>query len=85
MLGPIVGQLIDVYGAQRISIPFSVLAIFAVCMLSLCTKDWQIMLAQGVAFGIANSGVSLPALALATQWFSSKRGLQLELSPPAAA
>lgn len=44
-------------------------------MLSLCTKYWQIMLTQGVAFGIASSGISLPALLLATQWFSSKRGL----------
>lgn len=75
MFGPIVGQLIGVYGARRISIPFSVLAIFTVCMLSLCTKHWPIMLAQGVAFGIASSGISLPALVLATQWFSLKRGL----------
>lgn len=75
MFGPIAGQLIGVYGARRISIPFSVLAIFAVCMHSLCAKYWQIMLAQGTAFGIASSGISLPALLLATQWFSSKRGL----------
>ena len=67
MFGPIVGQLINVYGARRISIPFSVLAIFAVYMLSLCTKYWQIMLAQGVAFGIASSGISPPALVLAIQ------------------
>jgi len=33
------------------------------------------MLAQGVAFGIASSRISLPALVLAIQWFSSKRGL----------
>ena len=33
------------------------------------------MLAQGVAFGIASSSIPLPALVLATQWFSSKRGL----------
>ena len=64
MSGPIVSQLIDVYGARRINIPFSVLAIFAICMLSLCTKYWQIMLAQGVAFGIASSGVSLSTLIL---------------------
>ncbi|OCK78756.1 monocarboxylate permease-like protein [Lepidopterella palustris CBS 459.81] len=75
LFGPIVGQLIDVYGAQRITIPFSTFAIFAVCMLSLCTKYWQVILAQGVAFGIASSGLALPALVLANQWFSSKKGL----------
>lgn len=32
-------------------------------------------MAQGVAFGFATSGLSMPAMTLATQWFSSKRGL----------
>jgi hypothetical protein len=44
-------------------------------MLSLCTKYWQVMLAQGVAFGLAAAGLSLPAMATATQWFSTKKGL----------
>jgi hypothetical protein len=44
-------------------------------MLSLCTEYWQIILAQGVAFGIGTAGVSLPALVLTSQWFSTKRGL----------
>lgn len=44
-------------------------------MLSLCKAYWQIILAQGVLFGIAAAGLSLPALVTATQWFSSKKGL----------
>lgn len=75
LFGPFVGQLIDVYGSRPIIAPFSVMAVFSVCMLSLCKEYWQVMLAQGVAFGLASSGLSLPAMALATQWFSSKRGL----------
>ncbi|KAF2652364.1 MFS general substrate transporter [Lophiostoma macrostomum CBS 122681] len=75
LFGPAVGQLIDVYGARKVTVPFSVLAILCVCMLSLCTEYWQIMLAQGVGFGIAAAGLSLPALVLANQWFSSHRGL----------
>lgn len=75
MFGPPVGKLIDVYGCRKVVAPFSVLAVFAVCMLSLCTEYWQVILAQGVAFGLGAAGLSLPAMATATQWFSSKKGL----------
>lgn len=75
MFGPAVGKLIDVYGCRRTLPPFSIMAVFSVCMLSLCTKYWQVMLAQGVAFGLAAAGLSLPAMATATQWFSTKKGL----------
>ncbi|KAF4952565.1 hypothetical protein FGADI_6636 [Fusarium gaditjirri] len=75
MLGPAVGKMIDIYGCRKTLLPFSIMAVFSVCMLSLCTKYWQVMLAQGVAFGLAAAGLSLPAMATATQWFSTKKGL----------
>lgn len=75
MLGPFVGKLIDTHGSRVVLAPFSAMAVFSVCMLSLCKTYWQIMLAQGVAFGLATSGLSLPAMTLATQWFSTRRGL----------
>jgi MFS family permease len=75
MFGPAVGKMIDVYGCRKTLLPFSIMAVFSVCMLSLCTEYWQVMLAQGVAFGFAAAGLSLPAMATATQWFSTKKGL----------
>ncbi|KAM5432747.1 hypothetical protein MferCBS31731_007371 [Microsporum ferrugineum] len=75
LFGPAVGKLIDVYGCRKTLPPFSIMAVFSVCMLSLCTQYWQVMLAQGVAFGFAAAGLSLPAMATATQWFSTKKGL----------
>ncbi|EXK98251.1 hypothetical protein FOQG_01221 [Fusarium oxysporum f. sp. raphani 54005] len=75
MLGPAVGKMIDVYGCRKTLLPFSIMAVFSVCMLSLCTQYWQVMLTQGVAFGLAAAGLSLPAMATATQWFSTKKGL----------
>lgn len=74
-LGPPVGLAIDAIGPRPILIPFSLLCVFSIFMLSLCTEYWQIMLAQGVSFGIGTAGVSLPALVLVSQWFSTKRGL----------
>ncbi|KAI9733911.1 MAG: hypothetical protein M1834_002566 [Cirrosporium novae-zelandiae] len=73
--GPIIGKLVDVYGPRPITIPFSVLAVFALCMLSLCKEYYQVMLAQGVAFGLGTAGISLPAMVVVSQWFSKKRGL----------
>lgn len=75
MFGPAVGKLIDVYGCRKLLPPFSIFAVFSVCMLSLCKQFWQVMLAQGIAFGLAAAGLSLPAMATATQWFSTKKGL----------
>ena len=75
MFGPAVGKLVDIYGCRKVIPPFSILAVFAVCMLSLCKEYWQVILAQGVVFGLAAAELSLPALATATQWFSSKKGL----------
>ncbi|KAF2131235.1 MFS general substrate transporter [Dothidotthia symphoricarpi CBS 119687] len=75
MFGPAIGKLVDVFGCRKILPPFSILAIFSVCMLSLCTTYWQVVLAQGVCFGLAAAGLCIPAMAIATQWFSTKRGL----------
>ncbi|EWZ39320.1 hypothetical protein FOZG_08455 [Fusarium oxysporum Fo47] len=52
MFGPAVGKMIDVYGCRKTLLPFSIVAVFSVCMLSLCTKYWQVMLTQGVTFGL---------------------------------
>lgn len=74
-VGPVAGVLMDALGPRRVLPAFSILLVLALCMLSLCTEYWQIMLAQGVAFGIGAAGVSLPALTVVAQWFSTKRGL----------
>lgn len=75
MFGPAIGKMVDVFGCRKILPPFSILAVFAVCMLSLCTTYWQVVLAQGVCFGLAAAGLCIPAMATATQWFSTKKGL----------
>lgn len=73
--GPAVGKLVDVYGSRAVIAPFAALAVISLGTLSLCSEYYQVLLAQGVAFGIAVSGTCLPAIVTVSQWFSTKRGL----------
>lgn len=41
---------------------------------------WQVLLCQGLGFGLACSGTTLPAVVCVTQWFSSRRGLAVGLA-----
>ncbi|EWY89148.1 hypothetical protein FOYG_10084 [Fusarium oxysporum NRRL 32931] len=58
--------MIDVYGCRKTLLPFSIVAVFSVCILSLYIKYWQVMLTQGITFGLAAAVLSLPAMATAT-------------------
>lgn len=75
--GPVIGVLVDVVGARRIVAAAAFLALLGVCMLSLCTQYWQIMLSQGICFGIGAAGLFLPAMVATGQWFTTRRGLAM--------
>ena len=74
-LGPVVGVLVDVVGPRKLILPASILALVGVFMISLCNEYWQIMLAQGIAYGIGAAALFLPPMVAVGQWFSTKRGL----------
>ena len=46
-------------------------------MLSLSTKYWQVLLSQGVVYGIGAAGLFLPGMVTSGQWFARRRGLAL--------
>jgi MFS family permease len=75
-----IGALVDRYGTRPVVAPFVALGIISLGLLSLCKTYWQIVLCQGVAFGLACSGTTLPAVICVTQWFSTKRGLAVGLA-----
>ncbi|KAJ5988396.1 hypothetical protein N7481_003606 [Penicillium waksmanii] len=75
-----IGALVDRYGTRPVVAPFVALGIVSLGLLSLCKTYWQIVLCQGVAFGLACSGTTLPAVICVTQWFSTKRGLAVGLA-----
>ncbi|KAL9051107.1 MAG: hypothetical protein Q9162_006231 [Coniocarpon cinnabarinum] len=75
VLGPGFGILADKKGPKIVLIPASVLIVFAICMLSLSKKYYQILLSEGVAFGIGASALFLTPIVAVGRWFTTKRGL----------
>ncbi|RYP78183.1 hypothetical protein DL771_000660 [Monosporascus sp. 5C6A] len=68
--GVLMGHLVDTYGTRIVIAPFAAISVLALGLLSLCTKYWQVFLCQGVLFGIACSGTTLPSIVCVTQWDS---------------
>ena len=73
--GPGFGLLADKKGPRIIIVPAGILIVFAICMLSLSTEYYQIMLSEGVAFGIGASALFLSPIVCVGRWFTTKRGL----------
>ncbi|KAJ5624686.1 hypothetical protein N7510_000995 [Penicillium lagena] len=57
----------------------ALLETFSIFMTSLCTKYWQLFLAQGVGQGIGCGLMFCPTLALISTYFAKRRGIALGL------
>ncbi|KAL1977787.1 hypothetical protein VTN31DRAFT_646 [Thermomyces dupontii] len=77
--GSIGGPLFDRFGAIVIHVS-SVLYVFAIMMISLCTEYWHFMLAQGVLLGTAMGFLQFPAMAAVAQYFEKKKATALGVS-----
>lgn len=76
-LGMFAGRLLDA-GFFRITfIVGSVIYLFGMFMLSLCTAYWQVFLAQGICVGIGFGLVFVPSLALVSTYFSKHRAIAI--------
>ena len=75
MLGGIMGKLADIFGPRKVLIPSAIMVVGGICALSAGTKYWHFILSQGIVYGIGASGLFLPAMITASNWFEKKRGL----------
>ncbi|RYP60336.1 hypothetical protein DL769_008168 [Monosporascus sp. CRB-8-3] len=82
MLGPgvLMGRLVYMYGTRIFVAPFAAISVLALGLLSLYTEYWQVLLCQGVLFGVGCSGTTLPSIVCAAQWFSTPEGLAVGLA-----
>jgi MFS family permease len=65
----------DAYGAHAVFLPGSFLLVLSLMLTSISTKYWQIILAQGVLFGLGSALIFSPAFSLPSQWFHKRRAL----------
>lgn len=75
LVGTLSGPLFDLGYFRSMLFIGNFLVIFGLFMLSLCTKYYQVFLAQAVCIGLGAGLLYIPSLALIGLSFSSKRSL----------
>ncbi|KAJ2079917.1 hypothetical protein H4R24_003446 [Coemansia sp. RSA 988] len=69
------GVLADKRGYRLTAYIGTVLCTIAYILASFCEEVWQLILTQGVLFGIGASFLFAPSISIAPQWFDKYRGL----------
>lgn len=76
-IGVISGPLYDKGYLRSLILSGSFFVTFGLMMTSLCTKYWQLILAQAVTSGLGTGLLYIPALAIIPQYFYHKKALAL--------
>lgn len=71
--GLIAGPLFDMGYLRLLLLVGHVLMVLALMMTSLCTEYYQLILAQGVLFGLGSGLIYIPGMALMTTLFTTKK------------
>ncbi|KAJ1731850.1 hypothetical protein LPJ61_002331 [Coemansia biformis] len=74
-LNVVTGALADSQGYRATAYIGTVLCTAAYILASFSSKVWQLMLTQGILFGIGASFLLAPSNSIAPQWFGRHRGL----------
>lgn len=78
--GSLFGRIVDTYGPRPVMLPCIFLCLFSLCMTSLATEYYQIILAQGIGYGLGAGGIFTTCLVCVSQWFVKQRGLALGIT-----
>ena len=79
VVGFLTGPLFDLGYHDALLFSSSGIVVFAVMMLSLSTKFYQIFLSQGICLGVGSGILNVPSLALVAGSFTTKRPLAVTL------
>ena len=73
--GVVAGPLYDYGYLQGLVRGGSFLVVFGMMMTSLCSKYWQLVLAQGIVVGLGNAALFVPSTALLPTYFVKRKAL----------
>lgn len=73
VIGVFAGWLLDSGHLHLILIVGTTLEVFGMFMTALCSRYWQVLLAQGICVGIGSGLLGLTSVAVIPLYFSSKR------------
>ncbi|KAF8476175.1 major facilitator superfamily domain-containing protein [Kalaharituber pfeilii] len=75
--GMIFGPMFDAYGAKILFIPGTLIYVASFMFQSLSKEYYQLMLSQGIMFGIGDAMLFYPTISSVSHWFDRRRGLAL--------
>ncbi|KUI59778.1 Riboflavin transporter MCH5 [Cytospora mali] len=78
--GLVAGPIYDRGYLRLLIITGSFMVVFGLMMLSLCTKYWQVLLAQAFCVGIGAGLLFTPTVSLIPTWFSTRIGLAIGIA-----
>ncbi|KAJ5933747.1 MFS general substrate transporter [Penicillium verhagenii] len=80
LVGVFAGWFLDAGYLQALLIAGTFLEVFGIFMTSLCTKYWQVLLAQGICVGLGSGLLGLTSVAVIPFYFSKRRMIALGIA-----
>ncbi|KUJ07882.1 MFS general substrate transporter [Mollisia scopiformis] len=78
--GAVFGRIIDTYGTHHVAIPCAIGCALFVFMINICDQYYQLILVQGVGFGVSAAGLFSCATTSVGQYFDKRKALALGIA-----
>ncbi|KAI9730843.1 MAG: hypothetical protein M1834_005561 [Cirrosporium novae-zelandiae] len=73
LIGNITGPIYDTGHFRALIFSGAFLVTFGMMMTSICTKYWEVVLAQGICVGLGSGCLFIPSVAIVSTYFSTKK------------